>query len=266
MEIQRGPREAAVCFQEPPNRKSAWHVYGARLHPSSSLSEKKSCTYPPSRGKSYTQDLQGAEHFLPAHKGSPSQAEKWRPQEKGPRPSVIYTAEIELRNFLISLSSPLLKWWHGAGSTTAVTWPHHITLHLAAQDTHCSGANLRDQATWAQRTQSDFTEQANSQVLYHWWEDVVEGEKGKKKKKELGTAQKLKGGAKVLQLVTAKKTPLMSSLPYAAPHAVGEEIRIGCLASTYGKCSTSILVQAPKGNATAITHLTKNEGCNRLRA
>lgn len=92
------------------------------------------------------------------------------------------------------------------------------------------------------------------------------GRRGKKKKKELGTAQKLKGGAKVLQLVTAKKTPLMSSLPYAAPHAVGEEIRIGCLASTYGKCSTSILVQAPKGNATAITHLTKNEGCNRLRA
>lgn len=134
MEIQRGPREA-VCFQAPPNRESAWHVYGAHHHPSSSLSEKKSCTYPPSRGKSYAQNLQGAELYL-AHKCSCSQPRKWCPREKGLRPSAIYAAETELRNFLISLFYPvqvLTRSWKHSSSYLATL---HI-LYPMAQNTLC---------------------------------------------------------------------------------------------------------------------------------
>ena len=144
--------------------------------------------------------------------------------------------------------------WSWKHSSSYLATSH--TLHPGAQDTHCLGANLTDQATCAQRTRPDFTEKANSQVLIH----RVEGVK-------LETAQKLKRGRKHFTIVTVKKTPLTSPLPYTAPQAVAEEIRrFRCLASTYGQCSTSILVQAPKGNATAITHLTKSEGCNTLRA
>lgn len=96
-------------------------------------------------------------------------------------------------------------------STAAL--PGHNT-----QDIHYWGADLRDQATCAQRRLT-----ATSCITGI-----------KKTPKQAGNcSETARREQKLCQLVTVKRTPLTSPLPFTAPQAVGKEIRtIRCLEST----------------------------------